>query len=71
MITTRDKTPVGISDGAVIIQRNDIATTHEKADDVIVQQAIRVAVKEPKYVTVLAVNNDVYFELGLRTPTQK
>ena len=37
-----------ISDGAVIIHQNDIATTYEKADNVTVQQAITVAVKEPR-----------------------
>ena len=45
VITGQDKTPVEISaEGLIIIglHLNDIATTPEEADNVIVQQAIRV-----------------------------
>jgi hypothetical protein len=63
VITGQDKTPVDIGYGGVITQRNDIATTHEEADNIIVQQAIRVAVNEQKCVTVLADDTDVYILL--------
>ena len=54
VITGQEKTPVEISSGGVVIQRHYIATTHEKADNIIVQQAILVAVDEQKHVTILA-----------------
>ena len=78
VITGQDKTPVEISVGGAIIHRYDIATTHEKAEHIIVQQAIRVANNHQRPVTVLAVlagNTDVYtlllyhyLEQGLQTP---
>ena len=49
-----------ISCGGVVIVRHDIATTHEEADNIIVQQAIRVAINEQKHVTILADDTDVY-----------
>ena len=42
-----------ISCGGVVIVRHDIATTHEEADNIIVQQAIRVAINEQKYDMIL------------------
>lgn len=60
VITGQDKTPVEISVGGVIIHRHDIVTTHEEADNIIVQQAIRVARDEQRPVTVLADDTDVY-----------
>ena len=41
------------------IKRRDIATTHEEADNIIVQQAIHVAVNEQKCMTILADDTDV------------
>ena len=74
MITAQEKSPIEISCG-VVIQRHDIATTHEEADSIIVQQAIQVAVNEQKYVTILADDTDVYALLlhhylqeGLQSP---
>jgi len=46
IITGQEKSPTEISCG-VVIQRHDIATTHEEADSIIVQ-AIKVAVNEQK-----------------------
>ena len=40
VITGQEKTPVEISCGSVVIQRHDIATTHEETDNIIVQQAM-------------------------------
>ena len=60
VITGQEETPVEISCGGVVIQRRDIATTHEEADNIIVQQAIQVAADEQKHVTVLADDTDVY-----------
>ena len=60
VITGREKTPVEISSGGVVIQRHDIVTTHEEADNIIVQQAILVAIDEQKHVTILADDTDVY-----------
>ena len=50
LVTTgQDKTHVEISAGGLlIIHWNNIATTPEEADNVIVQQAIWVAVEEPR-----------------------
>jgi len=44
----------------VVIQRHDTATTHEEADNIIVQQAMQVTVIEQKHVTILADDTDVY-----------
>ena len=71
VITGQDKTPVEINArGVIIIHWNDIATTPEEADIVIVQQAIWVVVKEPRSVTVsvLVDYTGVYLEQGLETP---
>jgi len=45
MITGQEKSPVEISYD-VVIQRHDIATTCEEAENIIVQQAMQVAVNE-------------------------
>ncbi len=60
MITGQEEAPVEISFGGVVIQRCDIATTHEEADNIIVQQAMQVAVDEQKQVPILADDTDVY-----------
>jgi len=44
----------------VVIQRHDIATTREEADNIIVQQAVWVTVIEQEHVTILADDTDVY-----------
>ncbi|KAG0702222.1 hypothetical protein GWK47_025151 [Chionoecetes opilio] len=56
-------------------ERADMATTHEEADNIIVQQAIAVAVAQQQPVTVLADDTDVnplllyhYLEQGIQTP---
>ena len=73
MITSQQKSPVEISCG-VVIQRDDIATNQE-ADNIVVQQAIQVAVNEQKHVNILANDTDVYtfllyhyLEQGLQLP---
>ena len=75
MITGQDKTPVEVSCSGTIVERADMATTHEEADNIIVQQAIAVAVAQQKPVTVLADDTDVYalllyhyLEQGIQTP---
>ena len=60
VISGQDKSPVEISCGGVVILRHDIATTHEEADSIIVQQVMQVAVNEHKHVTILADDTDVY-----------
>ena len=40
MITSQDGTPVQLGPGGVPIQRHDMATSHEEADGIIMQQAI-------------------------------
>ena len=60
VITGQKKSPVEISCSGVVIQRHDIATTHEEADNIIVQQAIQVAVDEQKHVTIVADDTDMY-----------
>ena len=50
---------IKISHG-VIIQSRDIATTHEEADNIIVLQAMQVAIIEQENVTILADDMDVY-----------
>ena len=74
MITGQEKSPIEISCG-VVIQRHDIVTTHEEADNIIVQQVIQVAVNEQKHVTILADDTDVYtlllhhyLQQGLQSP---
>ncbi len=60
VITGQERSPVEISCGGVVIVRHDIATAHEEADNIIVQQAMRVAINEQKHVTILADDTDVY-----------
>ena len=59
VITGQQEAPVEIGYGGAVIQRCDIATTHEEADNIIVQQAMKVAVDEQKQVTVFADDTDV------------
>ena len=56
VITGQDRTPVEINNGGVIIQRKDMDTTHEEADNIIVQQMLMVAKEEPSGMTVLSVD---------------
>ena len=44
----------------MVIQSHDIATTQEEAENIIVQQAMQVAVIEQKHVTIPADDTDVY-----------
>lgn len=59
VITSQDGTPVQLGPGGVPIQRHDMATSHEEADVIIVQQAIMLA-DEGRSIRVLADDTDVY-----------
>lgn len=63
VITGEDETPVEINPGGIVIQRRDMSTTHEEADNIIVQQAIKLAADEQKTVRVLADDTDVFILL--------
>ncbi|KAJ8018705.1 hypothetical protein HOLleu_43161 [Holothuria leucospilota] len=63
VITGEDETPVEINPGGIVIQRRDMSTTHEEADNIIVQQAIKFAADEQKTVRVLADDTDVFILL--------
>lgn len=60
VITSQDKTPIEISNGGVILSRSDMATTHEEADIVLVQQMLTVSRENPAGITVLSDDTDVF-----------
>ena len=62
VITGQSGMPIEISHGGVTIQRHDIATTHEEADNIIVQQVMMLA-ENDKPITVVADDTDVYAQL--------
>lgn len=59
VVTGQENTPVEISYGGTVIQRNDISTSHEEADNIIVQQAIMCS-NLGQGVNVIADDADVY-----------
>ena len=58
-----DNTPVEISYGGVVINREDMSTSHEEADCIIVQQAVTVATECQVGVSVIADDTDVFILL--------
>ena len=60
IITGQNKTPVQISNGGLVIHRRDMDTTHEEADNIIVQQVLMIAKENPTGITVLADDTDVF-----------
>ena len=59
VITASDNTPTEIHKGALYLRR-DMATSHEEADNIIVQQAIMCAKQQPGAVSVIADDTDVF-----------
>ena len=58
MVRASDNTPTEIHKGAVYI-RQDMATSHEEADNIKAQQAIMCATQQPGAVSVIADDTDV------------
>jgi hypothetical protein len=63
VVTGQDPTPTEISAGGITISRQDLKTTHEEADEIVVAQAIYAATEEGKHVGVVADDTDVYIML--------
>ena len=63
IITGQDDTPIEIAPGGVVIRRDDMKTSHEEADTIIVAQAIYAAKEERKHVVIVADDTDVYILL--------
>ena len=63
IITGQEESPVEIAPGGVVITREDLKTTHELADVVVVAQAIYATKDEGKHVVVVACDTDVYILL--------
>lgn len=59
LVITGDDVPTEIHRG-VVISRHDIATSHEEADNIIAQQAIRCAKEHPGTTMVVADDTDVF-----------
>lgn len=63
IITGQESVPIEIAPNGVVINREDLKTTHEEADTIIVAQAIYAAREERKHVVVVADDTDVYILL--------
>ncbi|KAL8593372.1 hypothetical protein ACOMHN_065978 [Nucella lapillus] len=63
IVTGQDPTPIEISAGGITISRQDLRTTHEEADEIVVAQAIYAATEEGKHVGVVADDTYVYIML--------
>lgn len=63
VITGQEATPIEIAPGGTVIRRQDLKTTHEEADTIIVAQAIYAAKEEGKQVIVVSDDTDVYILL--------
>ena len=63
VITSSNNAPVEIRYGGVVIHREDMSTSHEEADCIIVQQAITVATEYQVGVSVIADDTDVFILL--------
>ena len=61
VVTGADPVPIEVSEGGVVISRADLATSHEEADNIIVQQVLSCAAENAKSkVTVVADDTDVF-----------
>ncbi|KAG0711417.1 hypothetical protein GWK47_020644 [Chionoecetes opilio] len=63
VITSSNNTPVEISYGGVVIHREDMSTSHEETDCIIVQQVVTVATEYQVGVSVIADGTDVFILL--------
>ena len=63
VITGQDYTPIEIAQNGLVIRRQDLKTTLEEADTIIVAQTIYAAKEERKNVVVVADDTDVYILL--------
>ena len=63
IITGQQCTPIEIAPNGVVIRRQDLKTTHEEADTILVAQGIYAAKEERKNVVVVADDTDVYILL--------
>lgn len=63
IITGQEDTPIEIAPDGVVIRREDLKTTHEEADTIIVAQAISAAKDERKHVVIVADDTDMYILL--------
>ena len=75
IITGQAEVPTEMSPGNIVIERNDLKTTHEEADPIVVAQAMYVEKVEGKSVSVVADDTDIYalllhhyFYLDLHVP---
>ena len=60
-VTGADAVPIEISEGGVVISRADLTTSHEEADNVIVQQVLSYAAENAESkITVVADDTDVF-----------
>lgn len=61
VVTGQDPVPIEISEGGVVISRADLATSHEEADIIIVQQVLScVAENSESNITIVADDTDVF-----------
>ncbi|KAG1683284.1 Poly [ADP-ribose] polymerase 4 [Nymphon striatum] len=61
VVTGADPVPIEISEGGVVISRADLSTSHEEADNVIVQQVLSCAAENAESkITVVADDTDVF-----------
>ena len=61
VVTGTDPVPIEISEGGGVISRADLATSHEEADNVIVQQVLSCAAENAENkITVVAEDTDVF-----------
>lgn len=60
VITGQDEVPIEISPGGIIIDREDMRTSHEEADVIVVAHAIYAAQVEKKQVIIIADDADIY-----------
>ena len=64
VVTGADPVPIEISEDGVVISRADLATSHEEADNVIVQQVLSCAMENAESkITVVADDTDVFVPL--------
>ncbi len=59
VITGQSGIPIEISHSGIVIHRNDIANTHEEADNIMIQQVLMLS-EDGKSISVIADDTDVY-----------
>ncbi len=63
ILTGEETTPVEISKGGIVIKRQDMNTTHEEADNIIVQQVLMAVTENCHGVNVISDDTDVFILL--------